>query len=397
MAGKVTSQLGIIRLVKALRRQGKRIVTFNGSFDVLHVGHVRALAEARRQGDVLMVLLNSDSSVRSYKGPQRPLVPEGERAELLAALEAVDYVVLFDEINPRKLLAKITPHIHCNGADWGKDCIERNVVEEGGGSRIHVLRWSKARSTSALVERIADAARMPTVHAVFLDRDGTINHRNTRGYVHRKEEFRFMPGALEALRALTKSASKIIIVTNQSGIGRGSFTARDAEILHGWLRTTLAAEGVRLDGIYYCPHRPEDRCACRKPEIGMLLCAAEDFGLSLSGSWIIGDDPRDVLTGREANVNTIKIAGPMPRGYKVQPQYVANDLREAVRIILGDDADISERNVSRRRSAATDDADISTEGRHVSVLSHSVPSSAEIPSQESQLHKPILDSRSSRE
>ena len=101
----------------------------NGSFDVLHVGHVRCLREAREQGDVLIAALNSDASIRSYKGKVRPIVPQEERAEMLAALSSVDYVVLFDDINPKPIIAEIRPDVHCNGADWGPGCIEREVVE----------------------------------------------------------------------------------------------------------------------------------------------------------------------------------------------------------------------------------------------------------------------------
>jgi D-beta-D-heptose 7-phosphate kinase / D-beta-D-heptose 1-phosphate adenosyltransferase len=148
-------------LVAALRSSGKRIVTTNGSFDLLHAGHVHILREASRQGDTLIVGLNSDASVRSYKGPDRPFVSEAQRAELLLALRFVDYVHIFDEPVPMPFLAEVRPDVHVNGAEYGEDCIEAPLVRRFGG-RIHVIDRIDGLSTSQLVERIA-AAQPPQV------------------------------------------------------------------------------------------------------------------------------------------------------------------------------------------------------------------------------------------
>ncbi|MBI1983224.1 MAG: adenylyltransferase/cytidyltransferase family protein, partial [Acidobacteria bacterium] len=110
-----------IALVGELKRRGKRVVFTNGCFDVLHPGHTRYLAEARKLGDVLLVALNSDRSVRSLKGPGRPVFPESERAEILAALEAVDYVTIFDELTPQTVIARMLPQVLVKGGDWGLD------------------------------------------------------------------------------------------------------------------------------------------------------------------------------------------------------------------------------------------------------------------------------------
>jgi rfaE bifunctional protein nucleotidyltransferase chain/domain len=160
MAGKIVDRSDIPALVARLRAEGKSIVTFNGSFDVLHAGHVRCLREAKEQGDLLIVPLNSDASIRSYKGQTRPIVPQGDRAEMLAALECVDYVVLFDHIVPMGIISEIRPDVHCNGADWGPCCIEKEVVVEGGG-RIHILEWAPGRSTSELLKRIRSLEESP--------------------------------------------------------------------------------------------------------------------------------------------------------------------------------------------------------------------------------------------
>lgn len=166
MLCKIKTQKDIIEISKELKQQGKKVVTFNGSFDLLHAGHILALQEAKTQGDVLIVALNSDKSVQSYKGPHRPIVLQKERALQLAALECVDYIVLFDEINSIKILDKIKPDIHCNGADWGKNCVEREIVEKNNG-KIHISKWTKGLSTTNLIKKILEVYQKPTKKAIF--------------------------------------------------------------------------------------------------------------------------------------------------------------------------------------------------------------------------------------
>jgi len=332
MNAKIKSQKEIIEIVKNLKKRGKKIVTFNGSFDILHLGHIKSFEEAKKQGDVFIILLNSDESVRKYKGPNHPVNSENDRAEILASLECVDYVAIFDEINCKNILSKVKPDIHCNGSDWGKNCVERGVVEENGGS-IHILKWQKGFSTSGLIKKNKNVHSKPDVKAVFLDRDGTININDPK-YTHKKEDFKFFKETIPALKKLSKTDYKIIIVTNQSGIARGYFKESLLKSLHKWMLSYFKKKGIRIDKIYYCPHGPDDNCACRKPKIGMFLKAYQDFGLNLSKSWFIGDDNRDVIAGREANIRTIKIGAKMPADLKLEPNYYVKNLNEAVNIIL---------------------------------------------------------------
>jgi D-beta-D-heptose 7-phosphate kinase/D-beta-D-heptose 1-phosphate adenosyltransferase len=138
-------------LAAALRSKGKRIVTINGSFDILHNGHLYILNEARKRGDVLIVGLNSDASVRSYKGPDRPIVPERHRAEMLLALRMVDYVHIFDELDPIAFLKELRPDVHVNGSEYGSNCIESEIVKEGGG-KIHIVDRIPGFSTTRLAD-----------------------------------------------------------------------------------------------------------------------------------------------------------------------------------------------------------------------------------------------------
>ena len=146
------------QLAATLRVKGKRLVTVNGSFDILHNGHLHILNEAHRQGDVLIVGLNSDKSVAAYKGPERPLVPERRRAEMLLALRMVDYVHIFDEPDPIAFLKELKPDVHVNGSEYGEDCIESETVKRGGG-RIHIVDRLPGLSTSNLVDGLRPAER----------------------------------------------------------------------------------------------------------------------------------------------------------------------------------------------------------------------------------------------
>jgi D-beta-D-heptose 7-phosphate kinase/D-beta-D-heptose 1-phosphate adenosyltransferase len=138
-------------LATTLRAKGKRIVTINGSFDILHTGHLHILSQARQLGDVLIVGLNSDTSVKSYKGPSRPIVPEHSRAEMLLALRIVDYVHIFDEPDPIAFLKEIRPDVHVNGSEYGEDCIESETVRRSGGI-IHIVSRIPGLSTSQLID-----------------------------------------------------------------------------------------------------------------------------------------------------------------------------------------------------------------------------------------------------
>jgi D-beta-D-heptose 7-phosphate kinase / D-beta-D-heptose 1-phosphate adenosyltransferase len=148
-------------LAATLRAKGKRIVTVNGSFDILHNGHLHILNEARRQGDALIVGLNSDASVRGYKGPSRPIVPERRRAEMLLALRMVDYVHVFDEPDPIAFLKEVRPDVHVNGSEYGEHCIERDIVTCGGGE-LYIVNRIPGLSTSGLLAA-AQSSGLPAI------------------------------------------------------------------------------------------------------------------------------------------------------------------------------------------------------------------------------------------
>ena len=154
---KIVGWLPLLRLRRQWRWDRKTIVWTNGCFDLLHVGHIRSLCAAKLLGDVLVVGVNSDDSVRRLKGADRPVIPARERVEILAALQCVDYVVEFDDLTPERVLSRLRPDVHCKGADYappnGKPIPEADVVRAYGG-RIEFLALHGARSTSSLIRSI---------------------------------------------------------------------------------------------------------------------------------------------------------------------------------------------------------------------------------------------------
>jgi D-beta-D-heptose 7-phosphate kinase/D-beta-D-heptose 1-phosphate adenosyltransferase len=151
---KVVSRPALERRLRLLRRQGKRIAFTNGCFDLIHPGHVRYLRAAKKLGDVLVVGLNSDASVRRLKGPGRPLVPQRDRCEVMAALEMVDFVTVFSEDTPYRLIKQLQPDVLVKGGDWAPDQIVGADIVRAHGGTVRSLPFASGYSTTGLVERI---------------------------------------------------------------------------------------------------------------------------------------------------------------------------------------------------------------------------------------------------
>jgi D,D-heptose 1,7-bisphosphate phosphatase len=168
--------------------------------------------------------------------------------------------------------------------------------------------------------------------AIFLDRDGTINV--DKGYIHKIEDLEILPNVIEGLKKLYGFGYKLIIITNQSGIGRGYYTEENYFALRDEMHKRLKNQGVLIIAEYFCPHNPEDNCKCRKPKTGMLEQAAKDFNLDLKECWMIGDKSLDIAAGKNAGCRTIHIL----TGHITSPLKEANfftkDMIEAADYIL---------------------------------------------------------------
>ena len=156
MKGKIKTREELQRLIHNLKRSGKRIVFTNGCFDILHVGHVRYLEQARSLGDVLVVGINSDRSVRGLKGPRRPILPVEERGEILSGLGCTDYITVFDEPTPFELISLLQPDVLVKGGDWTPEQVVGREVVEGSGGRVVILPFVEGSSTTNIIDVILE-------------------------------------------------------------------------------------------------------------------------------------------------------------------------------------------------------------------------------------------------
>jgi D-glycero-D-manno-heptose 1,7-bisphosphate phosphatase len=186
---------------------------------------------------------------------------------------------------------------------------------------------------------IANYTNTTKAPAIFLDRDGVLNVVDKGYYVRNRDEMVWLPGAAEAVGRLTQADWRIIVITNQSGIGRGFYTRQDVEAIHAAMEEAILKYGGRFEALYVCPHTDMDGCDCRKPMPGMLRCAAEDLGVDLPGSYFVGDSETDTLAGRAAGCRAIAVASGMSTReeiarWAIAPDGVYASLAEATDAIL---------------------------------------------------------------
>ena len=294
-------------LLIGIAKLPRPLVMTNGVFDVLHRGHVSYLKQAAALGSTLLVAVNSDRSARMLgKGPDRPLNTAVDRAYVLAGLESVDLLIFFDERTPVELIKLIRPDIYVKGGDYDMDVLEETQVVRSWGGQSLAIPFVNGFSTTALVDRIRQT-KVSLRKAAFLDRDGVIN--KDKAYVHLWKDFEFLPGAIEGMLRLQNAGYLLVIVTNQSGLARGYYTENEYQSLTNSLRLHLSKQGVKVEGIYHCPHHPDGRvqslslvCDCRKPKPGLLIQADNELGIDMPSSILIGDKQTDIDAARAAGV-----------------------------------------------------------------------------------------------
>lgn len=183
--------------------------------------------------------------------------------------------------------------------------------------------------------------RIPIEQVVFLDQDGVINQDSTE-YVKSWDEFHFIPGSLEALRLLYEKGFCVIVITNQSAVGRGMITMKTLMNMHIKMRKAVRKAGGKIYDVFFCPHRPDEHCDCRKPEPGLILQAQEEYGIVLSKSIMVGDNGKDVMAGKNAGVGkTVLVltgSGAAAQNELMKsgtpPDFVAEDLLDAAKWII---------------------------------------------------------------
>lgn len=217
-----------------------------------------------------------------------------------------------------------------------------DVVE---AARAHVEQPGSSTAGAASSQAPSEPPSLLNGVTVFLDRDGTLNQDT--GYVKAPEELILFPGVAQALARLRQAGARLIVLTNQSGVGRGFFSLRDLEMIHARLRDLLAQEHVTLDAVYFCPHHPDDHCSCRKPRPGMVNQAVVDHQVDLSRSYLVGDQARDIELAHRAGIRSVLVmtgpAGPQAekelQARGMAPDRIAASLAEAADWIFQDAVD----------------------------------------------------------
>ena len=338
MQGKIVTREELVRLREELRSAGKRVGFTSGVFDIVHPGHVEYLEQARAQVDVLLVGLNSDSSVKANKGETRPIVPQRARAEVVAGMQAVDYVFIFSERNNNLNIELIKPDVYLKAGDYSPNQLTSKQIVESYGGEVKLVPFRAGLSTTEIIEKIALMAQSEEGQqivyerrpAIFVDRDGTINEHVE--YLSDPKLFREIPGGLAALARLRGLGYRIIVVTNQPGIGLGYFSREDLFAVNREMLKQASQAGCAIDKIYFCSHSKADNCECRKPSPYFLKRAEQELNIDLSKSFMIGDMSPDIQFGKNGGCRTVLVKtgrGGEDGICQVAPDYEAPNLAEA--------------------------------------------------------------------
>lgn len=313
MDEKVASRERLATLREQYRKAGKTVGYTSGVFDILHPGHVQYLEDAKSLVDILIVGVNSDSSVKANKGDSRPICSEGDRARVVSALVSVSHVFIFSELNNNQNIELLKPDLYIKAGDYSLDRLSSKELVERHGGKVAIVPFTEGRSSSGVIEKIAHAAlthegevisheRRP---AVFVDRDGTIIEHIE--YLSEPARLKELPGSFEALKKMRELGYRIIVVTNQPGIGLGYFTKEDFFAVNREMLKQATAAGCSIDRIYFCPHSKSDDCSCRKPSPFLLERAARESNIDLSASYVVGDMTSDLQLAKNAGCKGILV------------------------------------------------------------------------------------------
>src|SRR3989344_4293471 len=343
--GKIKTRDEIRKIVEDLKRKNKKTGFTSGSFDLLHVGHVDYLEKAKQKCDVLIVGVNSDSSIKQYKDPNRPIISQQQRIKLIAALYMVDYAFLFEEKNNNKNIEILKPDFYVKAGDYSLSQLSSKPIAEKYGGEVILIPIEEKISTTDIIDNIRMLSSTDSIEdqkfeggikAIFLVRDGSINEEVE--YLHDPEQFKLTSNALEGMKKMQDLGYKLMIVTNQPGIGLGYFTMEDFFKVNLHMFKQLSPHRIQIDKIYFCPHTITANCECRKPKIGLIKRAQEYYQgkIDLEHSFFIGDSTTDVKCGQNAGIKTILVkTGKTKQDKKedVKPDFTALNLLEAANII----------------------------------------------------------------
>lgn len=313
MKKKIVTRDKASALREEFRKAGKRVGFTSGVFDIIHPGHVEYLEAARAEVDVLIVGVNSDASVRGNKGEDRPISGEAQRAEVVAGLQAVDLVFVFGEQNNNTNVEALKPDLYLKAGDYGSEQLSSKPIVESYGGQVQIVPFRAGHSTSGIISRILAAAKTSDGQvveherrpAVFVDRDGTINEHVE--YLSDPALFKEIPGSFLALKSLRDMGYRIVVVSNQPGIGLGYFSREDFFAVNREMMRQATKNGCSFDKIYFCPHSKADGCECRKPSTYFLTRAERELNVDLASSFVVGDMSSDVQLGKNGGCRTVLV------------------------------------------------------------------------------------------
>ena len=328
----------LLSKVSDLQKSAKTMGFTSGVFDLLHPGHTSYLAKAKENCDLLIVGINSDKSVRKLKGAGRPVMKAADRAAVVSALESVDYVFIFDELNNNKSIELLKPDVYIKAGDYEPTQLSSAPIVESYGGKVLLIPLEEAHSTSSIINLIQSLktdnyqsnTSKHTNRAVILDRDGTLCEHVE--YLHEPERFKLIPGVIDGLKSFKEQGYKIVVITNQPGIGMGYFTKEDFFRVNKEMLKQLSSAGILVDKIYFCPHSKAEKCSCRKPEQELLKRAERELALDLKKSVIIGDSTSDIEFARRASCKSILVKTGVSGNddlYNVEPDFVVDSILEA--------------------------------------------------------------------
>lgn len=339
MQAKILDREAIRAWVSAQRSSGKKIGFTCGAFDILHAGHVEYLTQARAYCDALIVAVNSDRSIRTYKSALRPINREEHRMAVVAALAVVDAVTLMEETRPSDLIELLKPDVYIKGGDYSAGNLRSKPLVEAYGGQVVCIPINTHISTTAILERAAvleqhekaeKAAAPQEPRLIFLDRDGTLIRDVP--FLHDGSRVELMPGVPEGLRELQDAGFRLVMITNQQGIGLGYYSEAEFIEVNQALFRQLAPAGIKISRIYYCPHSLAEECDCRKPGKLLLEKAVRYFGAKYSSCYLIGDSISDCQAAASVGCPSVLISE--KSGTDSPCSYCAASFKDAVEWIL---------------------------------------------------------------
>lgn len=317
----------LCNISKELRKNKFKISTINGTFDLLHKGHLDALKYSEANSEKLFILVNSDRSVKLYKGPDRPIEDQNLRIHNLELNFPNTFIYIFDELNPLKVLKAIKPDQHFVGPDWGNKTLEQDLIESFGGKIFNITKHFDISTTKILQN---NGVIYKNKKGIFFDRDGTI--MVDKKYLTNVNEIELFPETINVLNKLMNFGYLLFIVSNQSMVSRKMTSKNEAIKINNEIVGILKRNGVKIQESFIDFSHPDNPSEYRKPNTKFLEVAASKYNLALKESWVIGDKPSDVIFGKRGNTKTIQING----DYELSnfSDFIVNNLDEAFQIIL---------------------------------------------------------------